>query len=186
MTALRRLTTKLLPWTGLGLLAWTAPAAGAGERGGEEALIKAAYVYNFAKFTRWPEHALGEAGMPLTLCVAGEDAAAEAMTGLAGKPVRGRPLAIVPVKGTAIPKGCHLLYIAASERRQGDLVRSVRGQPILTISEWPDFARAGGIVELFQDKGRIRFAINLGVARGAGLEISPNLLSLAVVVVGVD
>jgi len=74
-----------------------------------------------------------------------------------------------------------MLYVAVSEQqRYPDLVKSARGQPVLTVSELPGFSDSGGIIEIFREHERIRFIINLGVARRAGLEISPNLLKLAV------
>lgn len=159
------------------------PAAQARNGGDEEALIKAAFVYNFAKFTRWPDGAVEAAGAPLTLCLAGEDELVDALDRLAGKTVKGRPLAVQAIKGGQVPRQCQMLYVAASEqRRQGDLVRPLQRQPILTISQLAGFARAGGVVELYREDGRIRFIINLAAARGAGLEISPNLLNLAVVI----
>ena len=57
--------------------------------------------------------------------------------------------------------------------------------PILTVSEIPRFASTGGMIELFREQDRIRFIINVKMARAAGLEISPNLLRLAVVL-GLD
>ena len=38
---------------------------------------------------------------------------------------------------------------------------TVASLPVLTISDGKDFARAGGIIELYIDAGRMRFAINV-------------------------
>lgn len=150
---------------------------------GEEALLKAAFIYNFAKFTHWPEEARADRGAPLSLCIAGEDDLAEALMRLRGRLVRGRPLSVQAFREAGVPGGCDMLYVAASEhRRQSNLVRPLRGLPVLTVSELPGFAHAGGSIELYREAERIRFIINLGAARAAGLEISPNLLRLAVVV----
>ncbi|MBK6744286.1 MAG: YfiR family protein [Hydrogenophilales bacterium] len=124
-----------------------------------------------------------EQGGPLSLCIAGEDDLADTLGRLKGKLVKGRKLHTQTFKGTQVPGNCHMLYVAASEqKRYRGLVRTVRGQAILTVSELPGFARTGGIVELTHAHGRIRFIINLGLARAAGLEISPRLLALAEVV----
>ncbi len=143
-------------------------------------VLKAAFIYNFAKFTHWPEKLPGEQGAPLSLCIAGEDDLADTLGRLKGRLVKGRQLHTQTFKGTQIPGNCHVLYVAASEqKRYRGLVKAVRGQAILTVSELPGFARTGGIVELTRAHGRIRFIINLGLAREAGLEISPRLLALA-------
>lgn len=157
------------------------PVAMAQDSAEEEVLLKAAYLYNFAKFTRWPEDAMGEPGAPLSLCIAGGDDLADVLERLRGKLVKGRPLSIQTIKDGRALRGCQMLYVAVSEQqRYPDLVKSARGQPVLTVSELPGFSDSGGIIEIFREHERIRFIINLGVARRAGLEISPNLLKLAV------
>jgi hypothetical protein len=168
----------------LGLHAAAMPAAHAQERAEQERLIKAAFVYNIAKFTRWPETPASNA--PLTLCLAGEDTLIDALGQLRGKLVKGQPLAVQKLVGNQAPRHCNLLYVAASKQAgQLDLIKSAYGQPTLTISELPEFASAGGMVELYREDGRVRFIINLGSVRSAGLEVSPRLLNLAVVV-GLD
>lgn len=183
MAGLGRFVHGLLLGAGLWLAA--AALASAGERGGIEdaVLVKTAFVYNFAKFTRWPEGAGEGPGAPLTLCIAGEDELAEGLWRLRGKAVKGQPLAVLAVKDGHPAKACDLLYVALSEHwRAADYIRATRGLPILTVSEIDRFAHAGGMIALYRDQDRIRFAINLGAARAAGLELSPSLLSLAVVI----
>jgi hypothetical protein len=183
MTAWLHSAIGLALRVGLWLLAGFALPVAAQDGRGDEALIKAAFVYNFAKFTRWPEAALGEPGAPMSLCLVGEDALADALAGLAGKTIKGRLLAVHPLKGAALSRSCQILYVSAAEQKHHpELLKAARTQAILTVSDGTGFAEVGGVVELFRDQGRVRFVVNLGAARGAGLEISPSLLSLAVVV----
>ena len=58
----------------------------------------------------------------------------------------------------------------------------IADQPVLSISEVPGFVAAGGIIELYREKKRTRFQINLGVARKLNLEISSKLLRMAKVI----
>ena len=172
--------TGLLLYTCLWLFAGGGVAAVAQDSAEEERLLKAAFIYNFAKFTLWPEDAMGEAGAPFSLCIAGEDDLVDALVRLGGSQVKGRPLRILSVKEARVPGRCQMLFVAASEQRSySDLLRSLRGRAILTVSELPRFASSGGVIELYRDHERIRFVINLGIARAAGLEISPSLLRLA-------
>jgi hypothetical protein len=183
MTALKQLTQKLLIYAGLWLIGGGMPIAIAQGSTEDDALLKAAFVYNFAKFTLWPQSALGAQDTPLYLCVAGSDNLATALEQLGDKRVKGHPLSIQSIQGVRVPKNCQMLYVAASEQQQQpDFIKSVHGLPILTISELPEFAYKGGIIQLYREKERIRFIINQGAARNAGLEINPNLLSLAVVI----
>ena len=165
------------------LFAGAIPIAMAADSTEDVNLLKAAFIYKFSLFTQWPESALNEKGAPLLLCVAGEDDLAAALGQLKGKIIKGHSLGIHTIKDTQIPNSCHILYVASSERKNLlALIKSVNSQPILTISELPKFANTGGIFEFYRENGRIRFVINLGSARKAGLEISPKLLSLATVI----
>ena len=165
------------------LFAGAMPIALAGDNVEDVNLLKTAFIYKFSLFTHWPENTLNEKGAPLLLCVAGEDDLADALGQIKGKIIKGHPLGIQAIKDVQAPRNCHILFIAASEKKNlPSLIKAVSGQPVLTISELPRFASAGGIFELYRENGRIRFIINLGAARKAGLEISPNLLNLATVI----
>ena len=146
----------------------------------DQHLIKVAYLYNFAKFTTWPEGAIND---QLNLCVLGEDDLGETLGQLKGKTVKGRPIVVQALPGSRVPKHCHVLYVAASEsQRLEGIFKEVRDRPVLTVGEQAKFAELGGIIELERQYARTRFVINLGVARGAGLEINPSLLALAEVI----
>jgi hypothetical protein len=167
----------------LWLIAMAVPAVVAQDEAQEERLLKAAFIYNFAKFTRWPAGALSVEDTTLNLCVVGEDSLVAELVLLGGKMVRGHPISIKSVKDRQNQGNCHILYIAVSEQQRfAKIVESVRGEPVLTVSELPHFGREGGIIELFREDDRIRFLINLGVARESGLVLSSRLLSLAVVI----
>ncbi len=57
---------------------------------------------------------------------------------------------------------------------------AVGDRPVLTVAEMPDFARAGGIINLkTTEEDRLRVEIDTGTARRAGLKLSSKLLSLA-------
>ena len=147
----------------------------------DERLIKAAFIYNFAKFTRWPETVWQSDNSPLLLCTVGDDELTATLQQLTGKTIQSRPVIIQAVNSANTVAPCHVLYVSTSEiNRYGDLVGSIQSRPILTISELPDFGRSGGIIELFREKSRIRFMINLDTARQSGLDFSSRLLYMAV------
>ncbi len=149
----------------------------------EERLLKAAFIYNFAKFTRWPKNTWRGPQVPLILCTAGEDELVGALKRLGGKTVKGRRVSTLPLEDAQVPRQCHVLYVATSEQeRYVDLVESVRNAPVLTVSEIPHFGRSEGIIVLYHEKDRIRFRINQGAARRAGLKLNSRLPNLAVVV----
>ena len=149
----------------------------------DERLFKAAFIYNFAKFTRWPEDAQDDPQNTLTLCTAGQDQLISDLRRLGGKIIGSRPVSVRAFKNLQSPGDCQLLYIADSEKkRYKRILASLRGDPVLTISELPGFARSGGIIELYRKEAQTHFIINLNNARTAGLELSSRLLNLAMVI----
>lgn len=179
---LKRITTTLLISTCL-LLISTMQTATAQTHGDDELLLKAAYIYNFAIFTRWPESTWKTKDMPLKLCIAGKDALSDEIQKLHAKIIKGRPVTIHPLKNAQTAKDCQILYIATSEgKNYKDILKSVHDEPVLTISELPYFARSKGIIELYRAKDQTFFIITLEASNKAGLEFSSRLLSLAVVI----
>ena len=145
--------------------------------------IKAAFLYNFAKFTVWPATAFADAKAPLRLCVLGEDPFDGALDALEGRTVRNRPIvASRPASGDPLGK-CHLLFIGASEHgRLGTILESLRGMPVLVVGDTPHFASSGGIIRLEIVGNKVRFEINVGAAQHAKLKIDSRLLKLGRIV----
>ncbi len=156
------------------------PPAAAAETS-HEYPIKAAFLYNFTKFTEWPAGSFLDSTAPLDVCVFGEDPFGGALESIAGKTIRGRRIAVHRVTSSEAAAACHLLFISASEAtRLAGILESLRGRPVLTIAEMPGFARSGGIINLKTNPDdRIRFEINVGIAKRAGLRLSSKLLDLA-------
>ena len=163
------------------LAAWLPPAVPSAADPAEEAdLLKAAFVYNFAKYVHWPHNP--EA---LDLCLVGEDGVFSSLHRLQGESVRGTPVAIRPLDTGADTADCDLLFVGESEKNQLEHhLDPLDGRPILTISDIPRFAERGGVISLFWENKKIRFAVNLQAARAAGLRISSRLLNLARIVDG--
>ena len=144
-----------------------------------EAAVKAAFVYNFAKFVEWP--ASNSAKNAMTLCVAGtRPEIATSLAELAGKSVQGRALAVKNIVNAADLDTCHVLFLGNEARPLAGQVRGRAG--LLTVSDMPGFAQSGGMIGLFSEGDRIRFEINPHSAEAAGLKVSSQLLKLAKVV----
>lgn len=145
-----------------------------------EYAVKAAFLYNFAKFVEWPAEAFEGPQAAVTFCILGEDPfAGELERVIAGKMVRGRPVAIRYFPRPEGLERCRILFVSSSERdRFGEILVAVR-RGILTVGEDERFARAGGIINFTLRNSRIRFQIDQGAAARAGLAISSRLLELA-------
>jgi hypothetical protein len=148
-----------------------------------EYLIKAAILFNFAKFASWPETAFSYQGAPLRICVLGEDPFGAALESLHGRQVRNRPLATARIGAIEDAPQCHILFVSASEEaRLPAILDHVGKLPILTVADIGRFANHGGIIALKEVDNRSRIEINIGAAEQAGVKLSSKLLRLADVV----
>jgi len=158
------------------------PACAGTEHGFErEYEIKAAFVYNFAKFVEWPENKFKNPKAPVVLGILGSSPIGTALESLENKTVRGRQLTIQPVAAPKNLSQYHMLYICESEK--SDLKRIIEhlgSQSILTISDIQDFNKTGGHINLVIRQNKIRFIINSGAAKKANLKISSRLLKLSI------
>jgi hypothetical protein len=156
-------------------------AAAAWAQSAPEPALKAAFLYNFAKFAEWPADAAP--ADPLTICVFGDAAIADALDEtVKGRTVDGRKTVVVRVKPDGF-RACHVLYLAGLSAKRGqEIIDELKGAPVLTIGDGEPFAQSGGIAALFVEQGRMRFAINVEAAQRCRLRISSRLLSLAKIV----
>jgi hypothetical protein len=143
--------------------------------------VKAAILYNFAKFTEWPTL---PAGAIIVYCVVGDNVIAAALAEtVQGQNISGHSLDVSRPQDAASWRACHLLFLGDAEASRASAVLSgTRALPILTVSDGPGFAQAGGIIELYIDAGKTRFAINIDAVGRSGLRLSSRLLNLARIV----
>ena len=162
------------------LLADLRPAHAAA-REATEAEVKAAYLYNFGLFTQWPKKAFKAADSPFVIGILGEDPFGEEINEIAAtETVNKRRIQIVRAPSGAPPPECHLLYVSASEKeRFKEILESLKGQPVLTVSDDAPFCRLGGAIRFTRTSSKLGLVINPAAARAAGLRISPDLLAIA-------
>lgn len=150
----------------------------------DEAHVKAAFLYNFAKFVEWPAHTFKSPKDPITICVFDQSSFANALEDVvAGKTVEGRPLVVRRILEITPKCNCQILFVGSSERKRfRALAASMKDAPILVVGEAEGFATIVGIINLKLENGKIRFEINLEAAERSQLRISSKLLSLAEIV----
>lgn len=172
---------RLLRLTLIALLAIVWSAAAVPTRTPSEYEVKAAYLYNFARFVEWPD---ARRDGPLVVGILGGGEFARAATAVfAEKMVRGRRLQIAEYDQPQDLAGCHILFVGHSAQRAlGAIFAKVRTQSVLVVGESEDFARRGGIIGFIRRDDKLHFQINIGAAERAGLKISAKLLRLAQVI----
>ena len=146
-----------------------------------EAILKAAFVLNFARYTSWPPPGPGNR---YHICIVGQDPVGDAIRLLDGKPLKGKTVVVRPAASDASHSSCQMLYISRSNADDvGSILAATEGKPILTVSDLPRFVHAGGMIGLKIADNRVRFDINAAIARKVGLQLSAQLLRLADMVV---
>ena len=148
-----------------------------------EPALKAAFIYNFAKFTEWPADVMA-AGEPLVLCVVGDAAIGEALErAVKGRTLLGRGMGVFQSVADVRPReACHVLYLSGVTASQAaKLLAGLRDTPVLTISDAEGFTEVGGIAQFFFEHGQLRFNVHLESAKRARLRISSRLLALATI-----
>lgn len=147
--------------------------------------IKAAYLYNFAKFVGWPERAFEAKDSPLIIWLVDDDSLTDSLTLLENKSVSGRKLVIQYEKDKKIKTACHIVYIGESKKNSlKSVLAHFRGKPVLTVSSIKGFASQGGMIGFVRKGNLVRFEVNRNAVMESGLTISSRLLKLALIVDG--
>jgi hypothetical protein len=145
--------------------------------------VKAAFLYNFAKFVEWPDEAFAAADAPFVFCIVGSNPFTDdSLTRvISDRTAHGRKISVREVREPAA--GCHLVFIAEAENervaRLLQTVQATQGPPILTVGESEAFAESNGMIRLVVEEGGVRFDINAAAAERGGLKFSSQLLKLA-------
>lgn len=142
-------------------------------------------MYNFAKFVEWPQSGFSDPSAPLRICVLGQDPFGQELRDItSGKTVNGRKLQVMEVSDPQMARGCHILFVASSEKPQlKHILESVRGACVLTVGDTKGFVDQGGMINFVLENDRVQFEVNHKVAEEAGLKVSSKLLSVAKLVV---
>ena len=175
LSPLRKAVAALL----LGLALLCAPV-----RAAEESLeypVKAAFLAKFGAFVEWPAAAFATPGSPLQLCVLGDDPFGATLDrAVSSQQVDGRAIEVRRLKAVRPDSGCHIVYIAASEApRVAQVVESLRGSGVLTVSDVKAPAAVAGIINFVVKDQRVRFDIDDEAAMHNRLAISSKLLGVA-------
>jgi hypothetical protein len=142
--------------------------------------VKAAYLYQFGGFVEWSATAKRED--VFFICVLGADPFGATLDAV----IRGEVIDNSKITAKRISKvedalTCRVLFIASSEERQlGPILTALQKSKVLTVSDIPQFAERGGMIQFVQDGNKVRFEVNLAPAERSGLTLSSQLLKLAV------
>ena len=163
----------------------------------EEHQVKAAFLYNFIKFTDWPAGKVAEPNT-ITIGLLGEHKFGNAFDPVKDKPVKDKRLIIKNLGKfrKSFPsddagklelanyinqlRKCHVLFICDSERENFKaIIEAVKGWGVLTVGETEDFLDLNGIITFIPGTEKIVFEVNQKVCEQEGMKISSTALRLA-------
>ena len=104
--------------------------------------LKAAFLYNIAKFVEWPQNTFASSKDPIRICVLGKNPFGGQLDAVVeGKEIGGHPLTSEDVTDAHQARRCHILFVSSSERLHHNAVLDqVRSASVLTVGETPGFA----------------------------------------------
>ncbi|MCU0786062.1 MAG: YfiR family protein [Verrucomicrobia bacterium] len=143
--------------------------------------LKAAFLFNFAKFVEWPPEAFVGPKSPMVIGVLGDNPfGTELEETVRNKVINERPVVVKVFQPPAAATNCHILFISTSEKKRlPEIFESLRRASVLTVGETDGFTETGGMINFVPEGNKMRFQINDEAARKAKLSISSKLLSLA-------
>lgn len=172
----------------IAVLSLLQPRPSAQDSAPAEYQIKAAFLYNFAKFVDWPAGAFPNPQAPFAICILGTDPFGSAIDSLLrGKTVGEHPVVIQRSREPSEVRHCQIVFVSASEKRRlPEIIASLQKANVLIVGDTDHFADSGGTIQLILEEDHVRFAVNVDAADGAGLKISSKLLALARIVHGTE
>jgi len=175
---LPQLTLRQAPqWLGMlaiGLSALTAHAQGPNSMA--EYRVKAAYIYNFAKYVDWPIVDSKE----FRVCTAGRDDLGGALSALDRRMAQGREIQVRQNVSMDQLKDCQIIFVGEKDSKLlTSVVRQLLGAPVLIVSDNQQSAEAGAHITLASAEDRVEFDVNLATLQRANLKASSQMLKLA-------
>ena len=167
------------------LMAWHTSIVSAQTSAIPEYQVKAAFLFNFTQFVEWPPSSFSTPQAPLVIGVFGKDPFGSYLKEtIAGEKMDGHPLVIQHYSNIEDLRTCHILFINETETyKVKQVIESLKGRSILTVSDKPDFIKNGGMIRLFIENNKTKLRINPEATKAANLVISSKLLRIAEVFV---
>lgn len=135
----------------------------------DDSRLKAAFIFNIAQFTTWPQ----PAARPLSVCASPAHSVWTGLRELDGKAAGGRAFNVVD---SAAGKPCDVIVYSAAAAPG---VPPALPAGTLTIVDGARAGHYGGAVTLVEEDPHLRFDIDTREAARAGLKFSSRLLQLA-------
>lgn len=145
--------------------------------------IKAGLLYNFLKYTTWPDANKARQNSKISLCVFGSDPFSGYLVPMEGRSVNQRIINIIYIRAIEEISTCHMLFVNSGEKAKWlELSEYLADKNILTVSDIKGFAQYGGMIELSLKGSHINVVLNQDAVESAHLSVQDRLLKLVSIV----
>ncbi|MBN2292262.1 MAG: YfiR family protein [Pirellulales bacterium] len=152
----------------------------------KEYKVKVAYVYNFARYIKWPRGTYAGADATFVIGVHGEAPFGDNLKRLAeSRQIQGHRIVIQHYETPQDYKPCQILFITESvdDESRDKIVKLTKAEPVLIVGESSGFATHGAGINFYHDvDDTIGFEINVDNLRQRHLSVDARLLKLARIV----
>lgn len=154
--------------------AWATPS--------KEHQVKAAIMYNLARFSEWKTKGTSQQdklpNTDFTLCVA-HSGMREALQSLSGKPIHGRVLVVQVLRhASEISASCNIAFLSEEEAQSLDLI-ALADLGVLTVGDGDTFLEQHGCISIHRYGSKLGFSINRNAMAHANVHPSSKILRLS-------
>lgn len=149
------------------------------------ATIEAEFLERFTRFIEWPaSSSVADASVPFVIGVAGQPDVHQALTTMQStKRFKGKTLEVREIGSAAQATRCQVVFVGRGKAQlMAEIVQSLAGQPVLLVADSPGFASRGAMINFVVDGDFVKFEVNPGAAKTAGLKMANELLTLGQVI----
>ncbi len=158
------------------------PALGFGESS-LDYKIKAGFIYRFILFSEWPASAFTKNPDTFTIGIVGDNPFEDFLNQVINQQVDGRKLVISYLSAQPSQEklsACQVLFIPSSlAGQEKQILKKVKGFPVLTISDMEGFLEKGGMISFFSRRNKIRFSVHRTHADRVGINFRGQMLKMA-------
>jgi len=147
----------------------------------QEYQLKAVFLFNFTQFVDWPPSSFDTDQSPVVIGVLGDNPFGSYLDEtVSGESIKGHPVVVHYYKNAEDIETCHILFVTLTEiTMRKNVIETLKGKDILTVSDAVHFAAEGGMIRFFIANNKIKLQINLESAKASKMVFSSKLLRLA-------
>lgn len=146
-----------------------------------ELKVKAAFLFNFAKFTQWPTADLPPDNSFVIGCFSDPEFREVLEATVAGKTLGSRRIVVKQITGASNLRAFQMVFVGhGKDDEAAALFAQAKEMHILTVGESDGFTNRGGMIGFVPADGSVKFTINAQEAERAGLRLSSKLVGLAI------